>query len=271
MPDIAPVVNLNAPCPCGSGRKYKRCCYAARKTELARARAAREQAANLVLRFSEQRSPGRLLECRDALLAPLRERYGQVQVEERLGRFNDLFIVDLVDSYIADEPLDGERSPIEVFLADPAAADLHPAARSHLEAWASASLSLYEVVEVTPGESLLLKDLLDDRLVRVADRTASQGLELSNVVVTRVLEEAGETHLASGIYYIPRQAVSWFRRGLEEDRAQPELDGLTWAQHLRRRWRIVPTLWLELLVGHPDLGEGHECHDPECDHEHHHP
>jgi hypothetical protein len=270
MPELTPEVNLNAPCPCGSGRKYKRCCYANRKAELARVRQARHEAANHVLRFAEQRAPGSFSRCREAVLAPLRARFGPLQVDQALDRIHDVFMVNLVDSFLGDEPLEDGKTPIELFLQDPAAADLHPEARTHLEGWAAASLGLFEVEAVTAGESLHLKDLLQDREVRVAERTASASLEPWNVIVSRVATAAPEPRLTGAIYYIPRRATDWFRTSLEQDRERSEHGGLSWTEHLKRRWRLVPSLWIELMVGNPDLGHDDDCHDPDCGHEHHH-
>ena len=268
MTATSPAPNLNAPCPCGSGRKYKRCCHAAQKAEQARARSARQESGNLVMRFAERRSPGGFLRCREAVLAPLRERFGPVRVQDVAQRVEDILLVNLVDSFLADEPLDGGRTPIELFLADPASEGLHPTARTHLESWAAASLSLYEVEEIEPGEGLTLKDLFSGDLVRVAERTASQRLSQWDVVMTRPTASEAGLRIAAGIYYIPREAVPWLRTKLDEDRAAPGHEGLGWPEYLKRRWALVPQLWLELLAGVPDLANDHECDDPNCGHHH---
>lgn len=268
MTASATPVNLNAPCPCGSGRKYKRCCHAAQKAEQARARAARQGAANAVMRFAEQRAPGGYVRCREAVLAPLRERLGPTLVQDVAERVEDLLLVNLVDSFIADQPLEDGRTPIELFLANPASEGLHPTARTHLESWAAASLSLYEVEEIEPGEGLTLKDLLSGELVRVAERTASQRLSQWDVVVTRPVASEAGLRIAAGIYFVPREAVPWLRGKLDEDRAAPQHEGLSWPEYLKRRWALVPQLWLELLAGVPPLAHDHECDDPDCDHHH---
>jgi hypothetical protein len=220
------------------------------------------------MRFAERRAPGSFLRCREAVLAPLRERFSPVRVQDVAQRVEDILLVNLVDSFIADEPLEGGRTPIELFLSDPASDGLHPAARTHLESWGAAALSLYEVEEIDPGEGITLKDLLTGDLVRVAERTASQRLSQWDVVLTRPTTSEAGLRIAAGIYYIPREAVPWLREKLDQDRARPEHEGLGWPGYLKRRWALIPQLWLEVLLGVPDLAHHHECDDPDCDHHH---
>ncbi len=275
---LRPEVNLNAPCPCGSGRKYRRCCWAARRTEAARADAALRDAPGAPMRFARERFPGLLERCWEDSVVPIRDRVGYRRLGHFLERAGDLLSVNVIDSALADEPVADGRSVLELFLSEPAAAGLHPVGRAFLEAWAGVSLSLYEVEEVVPGERLVLKDHLNEQVLDVVERHASRGLDQWDTVVTRVTFPGDEARLSGALYHLPRFAVPWFRERLEEDRARPEHQGLSWPAFLRRRWRLVPQLWLSIAIDPDALPSevreaareemGGHVHGPGCGHEH---
>lgn len=95
----------------------------------------------------------------------------------------------------------GGRTVLEWFLADQAAR-LSPAQREWLAAQQAAWLSVWEVVEVDPGERLLLYDLLTGETREVHDRTASLSVTSGQAILARVVEiESGP--FLGGLHQLP--------------------------------------------------------------------
>jgi hypothetical protein len=184
----------NDPCPCGSGKKYKRCHYAHD-----RAVAAESKAAAATVASPEAARIATLKACDVAIAARLlrfaRARYGAGWLMDPLERARLLH--------------DGILSDAEMQLVIPwllycrvGASGLTLAAewrrlerrpmaendRTLLDAYASAWISLWEVAEVQPGTGSRLVDVLtrEERFVR--DVGSSNTLERFDTVLAMVLD-----------------------------------------------------------------------------------
>src|SRR6266508_3325575 len=136
-------IGRNAPCPCGSGRKYKKCCHAEAERLARRARdgsrvggaiadwSAHEYGDELDRAFEEFHPEGR--------------RIGERNFELLLTWFN------------SDRELPGGGTAVASYLARP---DLNPGEREVAERIAAARLGLHRVRAVTPGRSVELEDVL---------------------------------------------------------------------------------------------------------------
>ncbi len=141
-------VGRNAPCPCGSGKKYKRCCGAPRATSTATSRV--QETHDL---------DGKLV--REVL------RYGARRFPDA-GRPDDAF-----EAEMGGDPEDTQilapwaayhwrvrgRTLAQRFLEE-RGKGLTPAELDWLEAQRRSWISIWEVTGVVPGESLALTDLL---------------------------------------------------------------------------------------------------------------
>ncbi|HEU4427207.1 MAG TPA: SEC-C domain-containing protein [Myxococcota bacterium] len=179
-----PRVARNAPCPCGSGKKYKKCHLPIEEAELAPrrrsdalseidlrlTRAIHEFAAS---RFGERfRAAGDVVRWESGL-----------QLTVPFAAF--IFRIDgvvVVDHYLAER---GNR--------------LSGAERAWLDAQREAWLSIWEARDVTPGEGLTLVDLLTGEQRRVVERTASRTLVARDAVLARVVS-SGDVSLICGLH-----------------------------------------------------------------------
>ena len=208
----APRVGRNAPCQCGSGRKYKKCCLArdeGERPERGERPAGheldehwvRELSAWALVRFgSEARRFTRDFQSAEAaiqLAAPWSVYTFGVQ-----GR-------PVVAWYLEEQ---GRR--------------LAPADRAWLEAQQAVWLSVWEVRETEPGASLLLEDLLSGEVRRVREVRGSRTLVVRDAVLVRVVDHR-DTSLLCGTH--PRPLPPWFAANVVE-RARGRL----------RRRRAVP-------------------------------
>lgn len=184
----------NDPCPCGSGKKYKKCCLA------------REQAQVPNLSWQKmRRAEGELV---PALLKHAERFYGPQSLELAWDEF----------SLWDDVPMDPESEPEldTIFLpwfafnwipddSDPEEATGFPVMqvalhylehkgsrldsfqRRFIEEVCSQPYSFFTVTEVAPGQRMTLRDLLIPREVTVHERQASAILNVGSIVFTRIM------------------------------------------------------------------------------------
>ena len=172
----------NDPCPCGSGRKYKRCCLPADSRRPPFTVDERRSAlAKLDAFVAGPEWLDELDEGAARFWGPYREPYARI--EDPSIR---LVSQDAFEMWFAfDRPLrDGTRIA-ERFLS--AAPVLAAGERRYVEQALHTRVKLYEVADVRPDESLLLHDLLNGEEVRVRERLGSRALHRWDLVAARVM------------------------------------------------------------------------------------
>jgi hypothetical protein len=160
----------NAPCSCGSGRKYKHCCLAAEKrTESA-------------VRFDD--AVGRRIQ--DWAAETFGEEIDRALEEyappERTMRDEDLQIFSAW--FHNDRELPGGGTPAERYAAR---ADLRAEEREAAERIASADLGLHRVLAVEPGHWIELEDVVSDRRTRVRSTDVSREAVRWDILLGRVM------------------------------------------------------------------------------------
>ena len=170
----------NEPCPCGSGKKYKRCCGApsVRGPEAPSTDELHEMDRDLVGRIlktaGQQNPPG------------LAAAYASCPVREERDPSN----AQIVPTYLAYHATIGGVSLLDLFLARNAQR-LDPRELRWLEANRAAWLSIWEILEVEPGIALRLRDLLTGEERRVLERMGSVGVRPRHVFCVRVVDWEG--------------------------------------------------------------------------------
>jgi hypothetical protein len=166
-----PSISRNAPCPCGTGRKYKRCCLADEE------RAVREA------RFDD--AVGRRIqdwsadEFDDEIGAALEEFVGP----ERTMDDDDIQI--FATWFHQDHELAGGGTPAERYAAR---SELPTPEREAALRIAVARLGLYRVLAVEPGRSLTLEHLLDGTCIGVRSPHVSRDAVRWDILLARVLD-----------------------------------------------------------------------------------
>jgi hypothetical protein len=184
--DQRPRVGRNDPCPCGSGAKHKRCCERTGGPLPDRLGSLLDKARAFVNRPLHRAS----------LLGLVEARAGDAADERALARA-------LGDGFLHDVAL-FEGGWLEDFLAvrGPLLPDDE---RALVGTWLGTDLSLFEVVEVRPGEGLVLLDLRGGDRVEVRERTASRHLPAGGALLARVLPDGQGHQLSGGVVPIPVQ------------------------------------------------------------------
>ena len=224
-----PRVGRNHPCPCGSGRKYKKCHLAADEAD-----------------HTGRRSATAMHELDRRLVVRL-TRFELEWFGEKWVTFED----DFADSYAASQL----ASPWSVYGFEVdgwTSADAYRAARGRrcspderrwMDAQRAAWLSVWEVEAVDPGNTLTLHDLLSDEQRTVRETKASETLTRRHAVLGRVVDHEGVSVLC-GTHPRPlppfhaAEVVRRARARLRRRRAVPveRLRDASFGGYLIRRW-----------------------------------
>ncbi len=172
-----PRTGRNAPCPCGSGRKYKKCHLAADEAEHAR------------------RQSTAAMHAMDERLVTKLSGFAVREYGEAWEVFEDVF-------FDADEAI-GLAAPWSVYGFEVEGRTVVDAylerhrrrcsrdERRWLDAQRAAWLSVWEVEDVEPGETLTLRDLLSDETRTVQETRASRTLASRDAVLGRIVDHDG--------------------------------------------------------------------------------
>jgi len=244
-------IGRNDPCPCGSGRKYKKCCLAASaQASGAYTKAESESAWAALGRFvSRAEFAGARAVAEASFFAPLDralpDEPRRVLVAESRLFFEGWFLCDFVFQ-------DG-RTAVDLFLAREGAR-LRSGERRYLERARLAHLRPYEVVGIKPDESLDLLDLWTGQRVQVEERLGTHQLAQWDILAARILLGVGDRPVIDGSAYVyPVDArtdiLKVLRRGYRKlKRAAPDLDLATF---FKRMGRVFYLLWLQHVALRP--------------------
>lgn len=188
----------NDPCPCGSGKKFKKCCDAPTARRIGHTAADRAAVFGKLDDFIED-------EWVDEEQAAFEDFWGRfLDREDELPP--DLLSIsgDVQDMWFA---FDWEIEP-GVRVADRFVerAALSPGERAFVAAMRASSMRLYEVIETVPGSSMTLRDAVEGTVVKVNERSASRTITRHEHVAARVIPSgcSGGPEIEAGVLHIPR-------------------------------------------------------------------
>jgi tetratricopeptide (TPR) repeat protein/HEAT repeat protein len=193
-----PKVGRNAPCPCGSGRKYKKCCLPKESP----------------VPSSQASAPDKRL--RDRLVEYVTRSLPRAEVDRALreffaGRFDlpdrRLQMVETeaeadfgayLEWLIHDFRLSTGQTPIARFLAE-RGRSLPADERAILEEWQDAVVGLHEVMDLEPGKSLTLRDVFTGETFQVREVRGSLSAARWDLLSNRVICVQGERQLSGSV------------------------------------------------------------------------
>ncbi|MGH7366119.1 MAG: SEC-C metal-binding domain-containing protein [Candidatus Rokuibacteriota bacterium] len=239
-------VGRNDPCPCGSGKKFKKCCLSAAASPSGVYTQAERQSALVALgRFGWRRefdgdravASARFWMALD--LVPEDER-AEVQ-EQGEAYFQDWFTTDF--------RLDGGRTLIDLFL-ERERGRLRSGELRYLERARATHLRLYEIVGVKPDEGLTLLDLWTGKRVQVQERLATRQVVQWDVLAARMMLGPAGVPVLDGLPYLyPARAkdalVKDLRGARRKFRRQVPGDD---ADFFKRFGRFFFVWWIEYVI-----------------------
>ncbi|MEA5114647.1 MAG: SEC-C metal-binding domain-containing protein [Geobacteraceae bacterium] len=200
----------NEPCPCGSGKKYKKCCLEKEQAAASRKREA-ANTAPAVLEWLAAQLPEQVREAVED------QFYGGLKKSERalldsLGtKEQELLSVNVGEWLLTDAVLrigDG-LTPVRRLLQGPAGPPLAPGGRHWLGRLADHALKLYEVRRVEKGVGMMLSDMLDPagNHLWVSERVASMSFLRWQVFGARVIVQGDQNVLSGALYPLDRDVA----------------------------------------------------------------
>ena len=191
-------VGRNDPCPCGSGKKYKRCCLARDKSKTPTEESIRSRVVEDLLAFADESFGDAMPEALDFFWDDF--DIGEQCTPELATAIEINSAEWLVHDWRPDE--DSDKTLIEHYASS--RKGLRERERAVLKKMNEAVLSLYEVQEVYRGEGLLLRDLLTDEEYRVEEMMATESLNKWDIFAARLLHIDGKYIMSGAAYGYPR-------------------------------------------------------------------
>ncbi len=176
----------NEPCPCGSGKKYKKCCMQTPEIKENAERSLREK----ILEFS-----------REPLFKADFEEARKIFLEGRGPDEGDS--VMFIDWFIHDYMLkDYGKRIIELFYLEKHHY-LGPLEKEILEGWQNTALGVYEVTGIERGRGIYIRDLFDNNEIFVNDIRSSRGMTKWDIGAMRVIKTLGKFYLSGAACLLP--------------------------------------------------------------------
>jgi hypothetical protein len=195
-----PQVNRNAPCPCGSGKKYKNCCLrqdVIREAQMLGFGTERTALFNLLTRYA--RAPRFASEFNAAFELYWGGRYD-------LQGFRDFPLADLqrtLEWFAHDYPIGEERRHIIDLFIESDAKNLPERATSWLLAWAHSAMGLFRVMATDPAGTLRLYDCLRQTELQAHDIPLAHNVYQGEVLVGRLYTWQDQHHLSPFTLILP--------------------------------------------------------------------
>jgi hypothetical protein len=241
-------IGRNEPCPCGSGKKYKKCCQS-REEQVAARQREQMSAAPRALDWLAQRYPEEMAEA-------VQFDYFGDPGEEYLGALGELspghqemLQINIGEWTLADARIEvkGKKVPVRELLLGPGGPLLPAAGKDWLRRLGERRLSLYEVREARPGEGLLLADLLrpEEPAVWVDERGASRSLVRWDVLGARLVRQGSGWVLSGAGYPFVREEGMACRHEILR-----EMTGEDWDSEIAREvvGGLITLHWLDSLT-----------------------
>ena len=233
-------VQRNEPCPCGSGKKYKKCCMLQEREQNV-ASLGRKEGVQLALSWlSKHYNDAVEAWVENVWLAGIadEQRAGIASADARIRSIHDINLLEKLLSEGDFADLDGEANALKLVLAADDLA-LNDAQRDYLKQLPSCALQLYQVIACEAGQSFSVRDALKGKakVIVIADSYASRMFDVDDVVGLRLLQTPAGMETSGAIYHIPEAYVAGLKEALLS--AKP-----------KERANILVANWLKLVALH---------------------
>ena len=209
----------NAPCPCGSGRKFKQCCLTGTRAPAGIQIADRNAVMQALGRYVSRPEWGEVLG--DAALMWMGEGDG----DDDYGpddAFDDVVADDVsaaafFEWLFFDLPLDDRRTLSDTYL-DRHAHERSPRELDWLRLMQRSELRAWQVRDVAPGVGFTARDLLTGDECRVTETTASHELVQWDVIAARLVpHDDGSRQIEGTVLPLPALSAPALERMLKDE------------------------------------------------------
>ncbi len=186
-----PTVGRNEPCPCGSGKKYKKCCMIKDTSvdlEAYRAGRAEESLRNEILKFATG------ARFKDEIVLAFSAFHSNSIDSKLLLKQDPLENIRFLDWFIHEYELPSEKKHVIELFGELKSKHLDEDQKKLLEEWKRSWLGAFEVT-AAEQTSLTLADIFTGKQYQIEDESASEELKSGEVVVARMTSSWGKQKL----------------------------------------------------------------------------
>ncbi len=184
----------NDPCPCGSGKKYKKCCLAETFVQIGKEDTIRRRLVNVLIEFYDKNY-------RDTIEEAHVMFWEDFDPQEHLdGDSLDVAYQNFLEWITLDFIIDPDNNKTLVDLYMEQNKKITQDEHTVLTIMKNSVISLYEVQEVFPEKGLLLKDLLLGGEYDVREKLATRELNRWDIFATRLLFLDGQYVMSGSLY-----------------------------------------------------------------------
>lgn len=190
-------IGRNDPCPCGSGKKYKKCCYLKTISQIEKQELIRSRLIDELMAIAMKYYKDSYAEAYDHFW---NEEYPEETLPPKLQEFAE---INFNEWFLFDWPVDEkeEKTLIELYMLQKK--NLSSDELKVLKIMNEAVISVYEVQEVIPDKGLILKDLLFGGEYDVSEKKATESARKWDILATRLLYIDGKYILNGCSYPFP--------------------------------------------------------------------
>ncbi|MDF1591493.1 MAG: SEC-C metal-binding domain-containing protein [Desulfobacterales bacterium] len=195
-------IGRNDPCPCGNGRKYKKCCLSGNVTTSVELRyrrlsAAHDRLAERLMKYAVKTFGKDIFSCALNEFWIWPEDDKEAPDSECMDRQRPLFVPWLLfnweyDEFDEDFKLNGppDRTVAELYAMDKGT-QLEPMELALIGAVNRKPYSLWEVLKVEPGKGISLRDALTGAEISVEERSGSRYVKPADILFGRAVSVEG--------------------------------------------------------------------------------
>lgn len=242
-------IGRNDPCPCGSGKKHKKCCLAETYTETGREDSIQKRLVQDLLKFYEKNYK-HTVEYAHFIF------WDEFKPNEHLdGTSFDFAYQNFMEWVVFDFLINEENDKTLIDLYLESNKNLSLDEHKVLSLMKNSVISLYEVQEVFPEKGLLLKDLVLGGEYDVKEKAATRGLKKWDIYAARLLHVDGKYIMSGSVYPYPLKQKERILNDIhaEHEDYKHDYTDSTLDDFLKKNGEIFNFYWYDLIQNPPAI------------------
>lgn len=199
-------VQRNAACPCGSGKKYKKCCKVNERDQMVASANRRDGVMHAITWVSQHYTKQTDQWVDDVWLSGIskEQRTGISLADATIRSIHDANLLEYMVAEGRYKDMDDEDRPLQLIL-NATDLELDEAQCAYLKQLPERALRLYAITACVQGESFTVSDAMrengDETIID--DAYASRMLDVGDVVGLRLMQTPAGWEASGAVYHIP--------------------------------------------------------------------
>lgn len=249
-------ISRNAPCPCGSGKKFKKCCLPKQAETPPPVNSYHDHCLELadslftkIFRFMEKNRYDNYLKKASREYWPDLDPAIDLEADERE-------LMQFMDWYMHDYPIPGQGRPV-IQLYWESRPKLSPQERQVLQDWQNTYVSVFQIIEIEPGEGAWAEDIFSGEKTFISDEILTEHVMKWELMLLRKIKVLEEWHTSTVAGPEPPQYKEEIRGFVEDHfraykQENPDADLPTF---LRNRGHLLCQVFLNIESEAPPAQE----------------